>query len=664
METVRIMKDNKGELGFHTNISYDSNHFNVADRVNSAKTFKQRVRILYETRVYSLPYRTVIRILEDVLKDRERLMCKLMEMNQDLFLYNTMPNYELFYLREFNRRRDAQEDAKIRKDMIINMSILYEQKLVLFKEMNILGNSRRLLLLDISNDSKKMYSELLHLFQYDRKTQQTLNKIYPEIYCELKDKDVACRAIVDMFSETIRMNMDHRVVLNVLHRSIKELIKDGWEEEQLSYFNAEIAYYVKRCLYAMTSIEEVFDFVCHVSLLEDACVSDLEMSFIKMYIQCLDMVIEDHTFTTHIPEHTYANYENVNEVTEFMINKDSNHVYIRYNMNLLAELVLYINKLHENGEYFAKEIGTMNENFLRTFLVKDVEIYSCDEHIINLREYYKDMMNNPLEEIVEKLYGLCESVYEGLESYRRNMNKEVNSILRTEKVISITTNGWLTPSGEIDLSDCMTNKRNSMVRRIMGTKKEICDRAFDLNETRTSLKLNRSLYVIAEMLGVNYNHDKIHSFLKQFIFTRKIDKDDFMQSFAKVVFNVNPDELTIDSIYTIPGLSVLTSKTNLEYLDSDLVMQFLRLDVRKANFEDSMYINDSSDDDTFLLDDPNIEFDFEDLMDKEVVNINMMLPMQILRQMKYGKINIFMTSLHDSYIYYTFIIAMLNYFRN
>lgn len=231
-------------------------------------------------------------------------------------------------------------------------------------------------------------------------------------------------------------------------------------------------------------------------------------------------------------------------------------------------------------------------------------------------------------------------------------------------MIGITTNGWLTPSGEIDLSDCMTNKRNNMIRKIMGTKKEICDRAFDLNETRTSLKLNRSLYVIAEMLGIKYDHNKIHSFLKQFIFTRKIDKDDFIRSFTKVVFDVDPDELTIDSIYTIPGLSVLTSKTNLEYLDSDLVMQFLRLDVKKANFEDSMYINDSSDDDTFLLDDPNIEFDFEDLMDKEVVNINMMLPMQILRQMKYGKINIFMTSLHDSYIYYTFIISMLNYFRN
>ncbi len=656
--------DNKGELGFHTNISYDSNHFNIAERVNSAKTFKQSVKILYETRAYSLPYRTVIKILEDILKDRERIMCKLMEMNQDLFLYNTIPSYELFYLREFNRRRDAQTDDKIRKDMIINMSILYEKKLVLFKELNLLGDSKRLLLLDISKDSKKMYSELLHLFQYDRKTQQTLNKIYPELYCELKDKDVACRAIVDMFSDVLRMDMDRYNVLNVLHRSMKKLIKEGWEEDHLSYFNAEIAYYVKRCLYSMTTIEEVFGFVCHVCSLEDSCESELELNFIKMYMQCLDMVIEDHTFTTHIPEHVYATYENVNEVSEFMMNKDSNHVYIRYNMNLLAELVLYLNKLHESGEYFAKEIGEMNENFLRTFLVKDVEMYSCDEHIINLREYYKEFMNTPLEEIVEKLYGLCESVYEGVESYRRNMNKEVNSILRTDKVTAITSNGWLTSSKEIDLSDYLHDKLSSTVRKIMGSKKEICDRAFSLDETRTSLKLNRSLYVIAEMLGVNYDHKKIHSFLKNYIFTRKIDKEEFLKSFAKVAFNINPEELTIDSVYSIPGLNILVSKTNLEYFDADLALQFLRLDVNKATFKDIICVKDNSDDDAFLLDDPNIEFDFDDLMDKEVVNINMMLPMQILRQMKYGKVNIFMTSLHDSYIYYTFIISMLNYFRN
>ena len=122
------------------------------------------------------------------------------------------------YIENYHKRREAQEDLKVKKNMIITLSDLYEKRYIFLKQTNMLNSPDRKHAIMNCDNIDILYENLLDIFKYDRRTLSTLTKIYPELYKNLKDKEIGQIAVVDMLANRLTNELDYKTIVDVLFK--------------------------------------------------------------------------------------------------------------------------------------------------------------------------------------------------------------------------------------------------------------------------------------------------------------------------------------------------------------------------------------------------------------------------------------------------------------
>lgn len=662
------MSENK--IGSHFNLRVDVNYFDIGFRLDREKDLKKRIRILDEMEVSSMSILEINELLKSFCGDKLEIMNYLMKCNKDIFIQSMDPDLEYGYIHEYIERMEAQEDYKVRRDMVITLSDMYECKLIFLKDTNMLNDQARLHCINHSDFTSELYQDLLSIFKYDKKTIDTLNKIYPDLLENLDDKDLGSKVIVNMLSETIKMELDFKTMITIFKNTALTLAADNdWSMEDMSFLASEANYYIKRSIYSLTSADDLLQCLVYLGNEIEGSQTEKEYVILSGFMTYIDDIIEEALGCQYKNKHS-SSYSMIpldelhtlikvlNSRTTYPLSDELDHPGLIMEIELVSEILLYYNEINEGSDILSKLLSEVNSDFI-SYLNKTIhDILDTNmTNTVKLLKWYEKMITDNALDLKATLLGICRLVSEGLEFYKRETIKSINAHT-SYKIISFNPSGFTTDTGVIDMYDYNDSKAKH-ITQLIGNAQKMVDGMFSTNPA--SIKLMKSLYGVADVVGSSYNNNEVKDFLQNRLFAKN-DRKTFDAQFFELVFGTHPNiDTSFENLFSLENVNSVLEIPVLRHMDMGMLWIGYKMSIAVKDVEIKSVKDEKL---TFELDDVDLDYNFDDLLTDDSVMIWNLTPFQVLRQMKYDKLNLLSTSIYNEFPTYMVMYSLLKTYVN
>ena len=124
---------------------------------------------------------------------------------------------------------------------------------------------------------------------------------------------------------------------------------------------------------------------------------------------------------------------------------------------------------------------------------------------------------------------------------------------------------------------------------------------------------------------------------------------------GRVLKHIEEENISLENINTILEVPVLKN------MDIGLLWEGYKLLETVQEVKEEIMVDDKM---TFELNDVDLDYNFDDLLIDESIQIWNLSPFQILRQMKYNKLNLLSTSSYEEFATYIIIYSILKTYEN
>lgn len=666
------MKQVTTKIGSHLNLTVDINFFDIEHRLSREHDLDKRIKIMDELQISNLEPTQILEIMTQFCGHKEEIMTYLMKCNKRLFVENIDPSMEMNYIRDYADRLSLQEDHKVRKDMVISLADLYDAKYNYLQEIGILHDVIRIETIRRIPNINELYKDLIRVFKYDRKTIDCLNKVYPDLLSEFDDKELGSKVIINMLSEIININLNFFDMISIFkNTALTLMIDEEWDVDDMRFLASEASYYIKRSIYSLTTVDELLNCVVYLSNEIHDASTEKEYILLSGFMNYINDIIEEsiglqfkpskehHTYSI-IPIEELASIMNIINSRELNIFNDGNDEGIRFEIDAVAEVLDYYNQLNESSDSLSETISSINTDFI-SYLQKNQTpeynlVKSDMKNVVSVLEWYDKLIVDNAMNLKATLLGLCTLIIEGVELYKREVIRTLNTYL-DYKVISFNPSGFTTEDGIIDIYK-YSDYRTKTIIKMIGNADTIRDKMLELSN-KSNLKLMRALYGIAEVLGINYDNTAVKAFLKEKLFSKN-NKKVFASELFELLFGTTTENTSFEKLYNLSNINSIIEVPILKKMDLGVLWQGYVLRENVDVVEEKKIVDEKM---TFILDDVDLDYDFDDLLVDESVKIWNLTPFQILRQMKYDKLNLLTTSLYTEFTTYIIIYNILTQYE-
>ena len=279
------------------------------------------------------------------------------------------------------------------------------------------------------------------------------------------------------------------------------------------------------------------------------------------------------------------------------------------------------------------------------------------KNTLSVLNWYSELITDNAMNIKATLQGLCILIMEGLEIFKKETIRTLNNYT-SYKIISFNPNGFTTNFGNIDMYNFNDIKTKNIINMI-GNADTITSKMFSASHP-SSIKLLRALYGVAEILGSSYDNVAVKDFLKSKLFS-KLDKTNFQKELFELLFGTDMVDTSFERIFSLENINTILEVPVLKNMDIGLLWEGYKLLETVQEVKEETIVDDKM---TFELNDVDLDYNFDDLLIDESIQIWNLSPFQILRQMKYNKLNLLSTSSYEEFATYIIIYSILKTYEN
>ncbi len=658
------------KIGTHHNLVVRTDFFDIAARLNEEHDLNKRISILDELNIADLPYIIIEDILKQFCGDKIELMNYMMKKNKNVFIQNLDPDLEYGYIHEYAERLKSQENNRVARDMVIALSDMYYDKLDYLRDTGMLEDDARLHCIAYSDYTSELYKDLVSIFKYDRKTIDCLNKIYPDFLSEYDDKELGSKVIINMLSEIINIDLNFFNIVKIFKNTILTLARDDWNDNDMSFLASESAYYIKRSIYGMVTVDEILNAVVFLSNEIESASTEKEYIILTGFMNYMNSIIEEAVGSLFKPPKDHSAYtvipiDSLQRILDIMNSRDNNPFMdesegLLFELESVAEVLHYYNKLNEGVESMSEIISNLNSSFISYIYKNNTDnniLKSNMKNTLSVLNWYSELITDNAMNIKATLQGLCILIMEGLEIFKKETIRTLNNYT-SYKIISFNPNGFTTNFGNIDMYNFNDIKTKNIINMI-GNADTITSKMFSASHP-SSIKLLRALYGVAEILGSSYDNVAVKDFLKSKLFS-KLDKTNFQKELFELLFGTDMVDTSFERIFSLENINTILEVPVLKNMDIGLLWEGYKLLETVQEVKEETIVDDKM---TFELNDVDLDYNFDDLLIDESIQIWNLSPFQILRQMKYNKLNLLSTSSYEEFATYIIIYSILKTYEN